>query len=99
VALRLLQLPVLGIEQIGFASQKTWPVAQLDETSRWIAYWSFHHGIPIRKGAVSVDGRVLRSGVVRHSDLGNLGGGHQDPGANYPLAAVNARARHYRAMY
>jgi N-acetyl-anhydromuramyl-L-alanine amidase AmpD len=91
--------PSLGIEQIGFASQRSWPQAQLDETARWIAYWSFHHGIPIRKGAVSVDGRVLRSGVVRHSDLGALGGGHQDPGANYPLAAVNVRARHYRAMY
>ena len=89
----------LGIEQIGFASQASWPDAQLDETARWIAYWSYHHKVPIRKGAVTRDGRVSRSGVVRHSDLGNLGGGHFDPGKNYPLADVNARARRYRSMY
>jgi len=89
----------LGIEQIGFASQQSWPDAQLDETARWIAYWNFHHGVPIRKGIVSRDGRIIRPGVVRHSDLGVLGGGHSDPGPNYPLALVLRRARRYRAMY
>jgi N-acetyl-anhydromuramyl-L-alanine amidase AmpD len=89
--------PSLGIEQIGFASQKEWPDKQLRETARWIARWSRLHGIPIQKGKVSLDGRVLRPGVVRHSDLGTLGGGHHDPGENYPLHQVLVYAREYRA--
>lgn len=89
----------LGIEQIGRAAQASWPDAQLRETARWIAYWNHLHGVPLRKGAVTRDGRVTRSGVVRHSDLGNLGGGHTDPGSNYPLAKVMQYARHYAKMY
>lgn len=83
----------LGIEQIGFATQKAWPKAQIEETARWVALWSARHGIPIRKGAVTKDGRVTRSGVVRHSELGNLGGGHHDPGPGYPMADMLAVAR------
>lgn len=90
----------LGIEQIGFAGQTHWPELQLDETARWIALWdTLHSGLVIRKGAVSVDGRILRPGVVRHSDLGRLGGNHRDPGSHYPLALVLQKARRYRAMY
>lgn len=85
----------LGIEQVGFAAQKSWPLEQQKETARWVAYWAKHHGIPIRKGSVSRDGRVLKSGVVRHSDLGNLGGGHKDPGPAYPLHDVLVLARGY----
>lgn len=87
----------LGIEQIGFASQQQWPDKQLRETARWIARWSRLHGIPIQKGKVSADGQVLRAGVVRHSDLGRLGGGHHDPGLAYPLREVLVLARQYRA--
>jgi N-acetyl-anhydromuramyl-L-alanine amidase AmpD len=86
----------LGIEQIGFAAQHSWPDKQLRETARWIAYWSRVHGIPIQKGAVS-GGQVIRRGVVRHSDLGFIGGGHHDPGPDYPLDRVLEYARHYRA--
>jgi N-acetyl-anhydromuramyl-L-alanine amidase AmpD len=85
----------LGIEQIGFAGQKSWPDAQLQETARWIARWAHEYGIPIRQGRVSLDGRIIQSGVVRHSDLGNLGGGHHDPGANYPFTEVLRIARGY----
>lgn len=88
----------LGIEQIGFASQLGWPEPQLQETARWIAYWNLHHKVPIRAGRVTVDGRVAIKGVLRHSDLGNLGGGHHDPGAHYPFADVLALARAYRKL-
>lgn len=90
----------LGIEQIGFASTsrvgwlKNWK--QLRETARWIAYWSHRYGIPIRKGAVS-GGVVTRAGVLRHMDLGIIGGGHSDPGAAYPFGRVLALARLYKA--
>lgn len=90
----------LGIEQLGFASQsratwlKNW--RQLRETARWIAYWSHRYGIPIRRGAVS-NGTVTRAGVLRHMDLGAVGGGHSDPGANYPFNRVLWLARAYKA--
>ena len=88
----------LGIEQVGFAadSRKTWLGRrdQLRETARWIAYWHRKHGIPIRKGAVA-SGRVTRSGVLRHSDLGAVGGGHRDPGSSYPFGLVLLTARYY----
>jgi N-acetyl-anhydromuramyl-L-alanine amidase AmpD len=86
----------LGIEQVGFASQKTWTSAEQAETARWIAYWSKLHGIPIRKGRVTLDGRVTCSGVVRHSELGRLGGDHHDPGPDYPLHDVLDLARGFR---
>lgn len=89
----------LNVEQIGHAadSQPSWlrRRAELKETARWIARWSKAYGIPIRKGAVSGLG-VIRSGIVRHSDLGAAGGGHHDPGGNYPLALVLRYAKYWR---
>jgi N-acetyl-anhydromuramyl-L-alanine amidase AmpD len=64
------------------------------ETARWVARWSKMYGIPIRKGAVS-NGRVTRPGVVRHSELGALGGGHADPGP-YDMNAMLKYAQFYR---
>lgn len=89
--------PSLGIEQIGFASQTSWPDAQLRETARWIAYWSAKHGIPIQRGAV-LGSSVTRPGVVLHSDLGVSGGGHHDPGPAYPVEKVLDLARHYKSL-
>lgn len=86
----------LGIEQIGFASQsrKEWlhNSRELRETARWIAYWSHRYNIPIRRAAVC-NGVVTRSGVARHMDLGSVGGGHVDPGPNYPFNRVLMLAR------
>lgn len=78
----------LGIEQIGHASQKTWPKAQLKKTAQWIAWWSIKYGIPIQHST--------SHGVCRHSDLGSKGGNHDDPGAGYDLARVLRYARWYR---
>jgi N-acetylmuramoyl-L-alanine amidase len=65
------------------------------ETARWVAYWSKKFGIPIRIGAVH-NGAVMRSGVVRHSGLGVLGGNHFDPG-KYDMTAMLTLARFYRS--
>lgn len=70
----------LGIEQVGFASQKTWPAAQLAETARWVAYWSDKYDIPLT--------RSTSNGVCTHKDLGQAGGGHIDPGSGYSVARV-----------
>jgi hypothetical protein len=91
----------LNIEQIGFASdpRASWHDrhAELEETARWIARWNRLWGIPIRRGAVR-GMAVTRSGVVTHNQLGQLGGGHHDPGPNYPMADVLGRAHHYARM-
>lgn len=89
----------LGIEQIGFSvdPQPAWDdrPGELHETARWVARWSIMYQIPILHGAVS-DGFVTRSGVVMHSELGVLGGNHNDPGAGYPFGAVLALAEDYK---
>lgn len=88
----------LNLEQVGFAEQKSWPDKQLRETARWIAYWSHLYNIPIRHGRVLANGHVATTGVVRHSELGRLGGGHRDPDihlGDYPLHEVLALARTY----
>jgi len=85
----------LGIEQIGHTAQKHWERDELRETARWVARWSLMHGIPIRHGQVS-NGNVIRSGVVRHQDLGQVGGGHGDPGSNYQFVSMLDLAMYYR---
>lgn len=90
----------LGIEQIGFAEYKRWAEAELRETARWIARWSVLHGIPIQKAHVDTSAvRVIKAGVIRHSELGKAGGGHFDPDVHrgdYPLHEVLVMAREYR---
>lgn len=92
----------LNVEIIGRAADgvKVWfsRTPELNETARWIAHWSIKHGIPIRKGKVGAITRSFtKTGVVRHSELGTAGGGHHDPGPNFPLRYVMARARFYKA--
>jgi len=92
----------LGIEQIGVVTQShaTWMKnhRQLEETARWIAHWSHHHDIPIRRAEVSGE-QVTRSGVIRHMDLGGPGGGHSDPGEHFPLDHVLQLARLFKALH
>jgi N-acetyl-anhydromuramyl-L-alanine amidase AmpD len=90
----------LSIEQIGFASDR-WTAPrknkQLHETARWIAWWNKEHpGIPIRRGRVSNDGRILRTGVIQHRDLGSLGGSHHDVSETFPMTKVLDFAREHR---
>lgn len=85
----------LGIEQILPANGSELTRDLYRETARWVARWSKMYGIPVRKGKVS-GAQVIRAGVVRHSELGVIGGGHTDPGA-YDMAAMLALARFYRS--
>lgn len=87
----------LGVEQIGTSSGMAWTRPEIRETARWIALWSRKHKVPIRQGQVNQDGAVIRSGVVRHSDLGAKGGNHGDPGPNYPWRTLLGLARFYKA--
>lgn len=85
----------LGIEQIGWASQSSWPNAQVDETARWIALWSKQWGIPIQQARVR-GGSVLTPGVITHNDL-DLND-HTDPGPNYPFERCLKRARYFKSQ-
>jgi N-acetyl-anhydromuramyl-L-alanine amidase AmpD len=86
----------LGIEQIGRAASEHWHRDEYRETARWIAHWSKAYGIPLRHGAVR-GLSVVRTGIVRHKDLGINGGGHVDPGPNYDLSEVISLAKFYKA--
>lgn len=85
----------LGIEQILPATGAEVTRDLYRETARWVARWSKMYGIPIRKGQVS-GGSVTKAGVVRHSELGGLGGGHTDPGP-YDMDAMMSLAKFYRS--
>lgn len=89
----------LSVEMIGFASdsQAQWLMndrAQLKKTAKYVAYWSKKYDIPIRKAKIS-GGTVTQSGVIRHMDLGQAGGGHHDPG-NFPFTALLVVAQYYK---
>jgi N-acetyl-anhydromuramyl-L-alanine amidase AmpD len=87
----------LGIEMV-HKQGEPYTDALYRETARWVAWWSREHGIPIRRGAVTRDGRVTTSGVVMHRDLGQLGGGHHDPIPPWNQAKLLTLARHYRKL-
>jgi N-acetyl-anhydromuramyl-L-alanine amidase AmpD len=88
----------LNIEMIGFASQGSWTDAELKEAARWCAKWSIKFDIPAQIGDVA-GSRVVKAGIVRHSDLGVFGGGHHDPGAGFRmLELVNTTKEIKRAL-
>lgn len=84
----------LGLEQVAPGDGTEITRDMYRETARWVARWSKMYGIPIRKAVVS-DGSVVKAGVIRHSELGSLGGGHSDPG-EYDMHAMLSLARFYR---
>lgn len=89
----------LNIEQIGWSSssRRKWIMRdkQLKQVAKFIAFWSKKYGIPVERGAVS--GRsVVKAGVVMHSELGEAGGNHGDPGKGYPIDKVIRYAKFYK---
>lgn len=83
----------LGIEQILPATGAELTRDLYRETARWCARWCKKYGIRPYKARVD-GGRVVKSGVIRHSELGSLGGGHSDPG-RYDMEAMMALTRFY----
>jgi N-acetyl-anhydromuramyl-L-alanine amidase AmpD len=77
----------IGVEQVGYASQTKWPLLQVEATARVFAHWATTYGIPIRRGKVN-GCTIVKPGIVFHADLGLCGGGHHDPGPNYPIAEL-----------
>jgi hypothetical protein len=77
----------LGIEQIGFATQHSWPNAQLQKTAQQVASWSTKFDIPLTFST--------SHGVCQHKDLGSAGGGHSDCGPDYPFDRVLAMAKEF----
>lgn len=89
--------PSLGIEMVGKSTQKGWPDAQEKKTAKYVAYWSQKYRIPLRKAKVDTNtGRIFSRGVARHSDLGNAGGNHGDPGPGFNMRRLLWLARYYR---
>jgi N-acetyl-anhydromuramyl-L-alanine amidase AmpD len=86
----------LGIEQVGFATQRFWPEAQVKKAAKYCAYWSKKYEIQLDMRGVTNEGRVVLPGVLTHADLGALGGGHHDPGDFYPMEKLLHMARYYR---
>lgn len=87
----------LNIEMIGFSKQKSWPGKQVRKTAKYVAYWSRKYGIPIREARVDgITGRIYSTGVIRHSQLGVVGGNHGDPGAGFPFKKCLRYAKFYR---
>lgn len=95
----------IGIEQAGRASQTAaewgdpYSSRMLERTALLLAYLSARHGIPLvfvpaAEIAAAHQGGGFR-GVSTHWEVTKafrVRGGHTDPGPNYPMAAVLARA-------
>jgi hypothetical protein len=64
----------------------------LKNTADWIREECNHYGLPITKLSAS-DAQGSGRGVCGHVDLGAGGGGHWDPGPNFPWSQVMDMAR------
>lgn len=64
----------------------------LQNTADWIAEECAHYGLPIVKLS-SAQAQGSGRGVCGHVDLGVGGGGHHDPGPNFPWSEVMDMAR------
>lgn len=92
----------LNIEFVGRAAQRTdeWEEAQLKTGAKWAAYWCIRFDLPAQRGHLKrINGVpvVTKKGVIRHSDLTELGfGSHTDPGKGFPLGEFLDLVRFYK---
>ena len=84
-----------GDELIGYASQTSWPDAQLRAVAKLNAAFDAANGVPVQRGLVS-GCTIIRPGTVEHADLGGCGGGHHDPGLHFPMTHYLQLVRQYR---
>jgi N-acetyl-anhydromuramyl-L-alanine amidase AmpD len=91
VSLSIEQIATTGFDRAKWMHKRE---PQLENTARWIAHWHRKWNIPIRKADVS-GSVVVRSGVATHEQLGQAGGGHDDPGPGYPFGHVLKLARSF----
>lgn len=82
-------------ELIGHASQTAWPESQLRVVAKLFAGEAAKWGIPVQLGQVA-GCRIVRAGIVQHSDLGQCGGGHHDAGPQFPMRHFIALVKQYR---
>ena len=80
----------LSIEFIGIAAGNEWRLAGLKKGAKFTAYWCRKYDIPVKWSSVR--------GICGHKDLGAAGGGHVDPGPNFPRARFLALVRYYKAF-
>lgn len=85
----------ISIEFIGYASQTSWPEAQLRAGAKVFAASAAKWGIPVRQGDTS-GCSIVRSGILQHSDLGPCGGGHHDAGNAFPMPRFVKLVGEYR---
>lgn len=64
----------------------------LQNLADWIREECQHFGLPIQKLSAA-QAQAGGRGVCGHVDLGSAGGGHYDPGPNFPWGRVMAMAR------
>ena len=84
----------LGLELAGKTSQPN-SAAQMARAARIVGYWCKRFNIPAKQGD-----SVGRGGIVRHRDLGQFGGGHNDPGGfDWPAFLKAVRAEVARDGY
>jgi N-acetyl-anhydromuramyl-L-alanine amidase AmpD len=78
----------LSIEFIGSAAGNEWKLDGLKKGAKFTAYWCRKYGIPVRWS--------VAHGICGHKDLGLKGGGHVDPGPNFPRARFLALVAYYK---
>jgi N-acetyl-anhydromuramyl-L-alanine amidase AmpD len=78
----------LSIEFIGIAAGNEWALPGIKKGAKFTAYWCKKYDIPVR--------RSVAHGICGHIDLGQSGGGHSDPGPNFPWRRFLALTAYYR---
>lgn len=81
-------------ELIGYATQTTWPAAQLRAVAQIAAVSMARWGIPVQQAVIS-GCTIVKPGITEHLFLGACGGGHHDAGPHFPITNFIALVKQY----